>query len=341
VAAIDATGAVSDPSPATRVVQADPPPTTGASHAFLLASTDASFAAFRRTYRQIGTIYPTFYDCDRTTGQIGGADNADIVRFAQDRKVKVLARFNCQSTTINHRILTEPALRETWLTNMMALVARHGYDGVNIDFEAVAAADRDALTSFIADLSGRLHVAGKLLSQAVSGKTKDIPNHPRSTAFDYAALAQHDDYVFVMAWGQHWSTSAPGPMDDIDWVRSVADYAASMPNHQKFVIGTMLYGMDWANDGGPANPGEGRHYPEVQALSARYGVAPAFDPAAGAWQLKYTNEAGVPHTVWYPDAGTIGDRIATARDRGLGVGFWRLGQEDDRVWGDPRLPAAG
>ncbi|MCW3004947.1 MAG: glycoside hydrolase family 18, partial [Conexibacter sp.] len=47
VAAIDATGAVSDPSPATRVVQADPPPTTGASHAFLLASTDASFAAFR------------------------------------------------------------------------------------------------------------------------------------------------------------------------------------------------------------------------------------------------------------------------------------------------------
>jgi spore germination protein YaaH len=130
-------------------------------------------------------------------------------------------------------------------------------------------------------------------------------------------------------------------MDDIDWVRTVADYAASMPNHEKFIIGTMLYGMDWANDGGTADPGEGRHYPEVQALSSRYGVAPTFDPAVGAWQLKYTNDAGVPHTVWYPDAGTIGDRIATARDRGLGVGFWRLGQEDDRVWSNPRLPAAG
>jgi spore germination protein len=341
VAAVDTRGAVSDPSPATHLVQADPPPATGVSHAFLLASTDASFDAFRANYRQIGTVYPTFYDCNTASATVEGTDNPDIVTFAHDRRIQVLARFNCQNTAINHRILTEPALRETWLSTMMSLVAEHGYDGVNLDFEAVAAADRDALTSFAAELSGRLHAAGKLLSQAVSAKDKDIPNHPRSTAFDYAALAQYDDYVFVMAWGQHWSTSAPGPMDDINWVRSVADYAASMPNHQKFVIGTMLYGMDWAGDGGPDQPGEGRHYGEVQALSARYGAAPTFDPGVDAWTMKYTDDAGVARTIWYPDATTIGDRIAIARDRGMGVGFWRLGQEDDRVWNDPRLPAAG
>jgi spore germination protein YaaH len=103
----------------------------------------------------------------------------------------------------------------------------------------------------------------------------------------------------------------------------------------------MLYGMDWAGDGGADQPGEGRHYGEVQALSARYGVTPTFDPAVDAWTLKYTDASGVPRTVWYPDATTIGNRIAIARDRGLGVGFWRLGQEDDRVWNDPRLPSAG
>jgi spore germination protein YaaH len=341
VAAVDTTGAVSDPSPVTRVVQADPPPTKGAAHAFLLASTDASFDTFRRNYQHIGTVYPTFYDCVRGSGQITGADNADIVRFAQDRKVKVLARFNCQDTATNHSILTDPALREAWLSGIMSSVAEHGYDGVNLDLEAVAAADRDALTSFVAELSGRLHAAGKLLSQAVSAKAKDIPDHPRSTAFDYAALSQYDDYVFVMAWGLHWSTSAPGPMDDVTWVRSVADYAASMPNHQKFVIGTMLYGTDWSGDGGADQPGEGRHYGEVQALSARYGVSPSFDPSVGAWTMKYTDDAGVPHTVWYPDVTTIADRVAIARDRGLGVGFWRLGQEDERVWTDVPLPAAG
>jgi spore germination protein YaaH len=340
VAAVDTRGVVSEPSPAARIVQAEPVPTTGLAHAFLLASTDSSFAAFRDMYQKIGVVYPTFFDC-RTTGEIDGQDNRDIVTFAQDRKVKVLPRFNCQSTSVVHRILTDPALRETWLSGVTDLVARHGYDGANIDFEAVAAADRDAMTSFIAALADRLHAQGKLLSQAVSPKTEDVPNHPRSTAFDYVSLAQHDDYIFVMTWGLHWSTSAPGAQDDIAWVRAVAAYAATMPNHERFVLGTMLYGMDWAGSGGTANPGEGRHYPEVQALAARYGVTPVRDTAVDAWKLAYTDDAGVPHTVWFPDAETIGDRIAIARDNGLGIGFWRLGQEDDRVWSDPRLPVAG
>ena len=99
-------------------------------------------------------------------------------------------------------------------------------------------------------LSGRLHANGKLLSQAVSSKISDVPNHPRSTAFDYVALSQYNDYVFVMAWGIHWATSAPGAQDDASWVRQVADYVATMANKPKFVMGTMLYGFDWPAGGG-------------------------------------------------------------------------------------------
>ena len=42
---------------------------------------------------------------------------------------------------------------------------------------------------------------------------------------------------------------------------------------------------------------------------------------------------------WYPDAQTVGDRFQLARDRGLGVGLWRLGTEDQRLWDDPRIAA--
>jgi spore germination protein YaaH len=341
VAAIDTAGQVSDPSPVTRVVQTDPPPTRGAAQAFLLASTDSSFAAFRRTYQQIGVVYPTFFDCDRSTAALTGDDNPDIVTFAQDRKVKVLPRLNCQSTPVVHKILTDPATREAWLSGILALVRDHGYDGVNLDFESVAATDRDALTAFVADLADRLHAAGKLLSQAVSPKVKDDPNHSRSGAFDYIKLAEHDDYVFVMAWGQHWSTSAPGPLDDIRWVRAIADYVTTLPHHEKFVMGTMLYGMDWPGDGGADQPADARHYPEVQALVTRTGATPTYDPNVDAWTLSYTDESGTARTVWYPDATTTANRIGVARDHGLGIGFWRLGQEDDRLWGDPRLMAQG
>jgi spore germination protein YaaH len=337
VAAVDTRGYVSAPSPATHVVQGDPPPTAGGVHAFLLASTGSSFAAFRAHYRQISVVYPTFYDCAAATGLVEGGNDARIVSYAQDRKVKVLPRFNCQRTDILHRILTDPVLREHWLASITALADQNGWDGVNIDFESIAAADRDLLTAFIADLSGRLHAQGKLLSQAVSGKVSDVRDHPRSSAFDYEALARYDDYVFVMAWGIHWAASAPGAQDDFTWVRQVRDYVATMPLKQKFVMGTMLYGMDWPAGG----QGVALHYAEIEALIARYGATPVFDPDKRAWHLTYTDASGVAHDVWYSDASAVGDRVALAAEQGLKSGFWRIGQEDERIWSDPRLPAGG
>ncbi len=341
VATVDTRGYASKPSSVTRILQQDPPPTTGVAHAFMLASTGASFTAFRKHYMKIGVVYPTFFDCNLATGAIEGADSRLIVGFAQDRKVKVLPRYNCQNTAILHGILTDPATRAQWLDAIVAATEQYGYDGVNIDFEAVAAADRDALTSFIATLSGRLHANGKLLSQAVSSKISDVPNHPRSTAFDYVALSQYDDYVFVMGWGIHWATSAPGAQDDASWVRQVADYVATMANKSKFVMGTMLYGFDWPAGGGAAHPGAGKHYGEVQALIAQYGGQPVYDGVKDSWHFAYTDASGVGHDIWFSDAAVVNRRVALATDRGLGFGFWRIGQEDERMWENPQFTAAG
>jgi spore germination protein YaaH len=335
VAAVDTLGYVSPASAATSVAQADPPPTTGNAYAFLLASTDASYADLRAHYRQIGTVSPTFWDCNIHTGALEGRNDAGIVAWAQDRKVKVLPRFNCQDTTMLTRILNDPATRASWLDAIVGTADQYGYDGVNLDFETVAAADRDALTSFVAELAGRLHAQGKLLSQAVSAKTEDVPNHPRSTAFDYNALSQYDDTIFVMAWGIHWATSYPGAQDDFSWVQQVADYVASLPRKSKYVMGTMLYGMDWPNGGGPSNPATGRYFDDIGALAAQYHATPAYDAATNSWRLDYTDSAGTPHEIWYTDANAVGDRFKLARDRGLGIGFWRLGQEDTRIWDNP------
>jgi spore germination protein YaaH len=340
VAAVDTLGYSSPASRGTRVLQADPPPSRGNAHAFLLASTDASFAAFQRHYRQVGVVYPTFFDCNTATGGIEGANDPLIVSYARDRKVKVLPRFNCQDTATDHRILTNPTLREQWLDDMVSMAERYGYDGVNVDLEATPADDRGAMTSFIAALAARLHARGKLLSQAVSAKTHDILDHPRSGAFDYPALTNYDDYIFVMAWGIHWTTSSPGPQEDLTWVTQIVQYLDTMPREGRFVLGTNLYAMDWPAGGGASHPATARHYMEVQQLIARYGVKPAYESATDSLHLRYTDGSGVGHDVYYPDATTIGHRLALARSHGLGIGFWRIGQEDERMWSNPLLPGA-
>ncbi|HWK29832.1 MAG TPA: glycosyl hydrolase family 18 protein [Solirubrobacter sp.] len=330
VVAVDGRGRVSAPSPETRITQADPPPATGHVHAYVLASTDASFAAFRAHYTAISHVYPTYFDCNRSSAALEGRDDPLIDRFAQDRKIRLMPRVNCQSTAILQRILNDAPTRTAWLDGIAALVDQHGYDGVNIDFEAMRPEDRDAFTAFIADLAQRLHARGKQLSVAVNGKTADVPNHPRSTAFDYAALSEQADYLFVMGWGVHWSGSAPGAQDDVAWVRAVADYVATMPHREKWVMGTLLYGMDWPAGG----PGTALHYADIQAL----GQPATYMPEQDSYRMTYTDAAGTAHELWFSDAGVVGNRVAIARERGLGVGFWRLGQEDERIWSDPRLP---
>jgi spore germination protein YaaH len=322
------------------VSTAPPAQSTGKAYAFLLASTDRSFADFRAHYRQIGTVHPTFFDCS-PGADLTGADNAQIVGWAQSRGVKVLPRFNCQRSAVLNRIVNEPALRSQWLDRIVAAVEQYGYDGAQVDFEAGYASDRSAYTSFITELASRLHARGKLLSMAVSAKTADVPNHPRSTFFDYPALAQQADTIFVMAWGIHWTASAPGPQDDIGWLQKVVSYIDTVGVPGRFVLGMQLYGMDWPAGGGSSHPASSYEYSDLMALVQRVGASPVFDTETNANHFSYTDSDGVAHEAWYTDAATQETRMRLARDHGLGFGFWRLGNEDQRLWDSPLLGAGG
>jgi spore germination protein YaaH len=335
VTAIDTHGYM---GPAARVSAstADPSPTEGRAHAFLLASTDESFRDLQRHYRQVGTVYPTYFECEDPHGALIGRDDPLVTRWAQLRRIRVLPRFDCQRPAALHSILTDPAVRSTTISRVVDLVRRHGYEGINIDFENGPATDRDALTAFVSELGTRLHAIRKDLSVEVSAKYQHTTTG-RSGLYDYEALGAAADHVFVMNWGWHWSTSAPGAPDDMEMCRRVADYVASMPDKTRFVLATHMYGMDWPAGGGPAHRAGALEYADVQALIAQHGATPVLDPVSDAWTFTYTDAAGVPHEVWYPDAATIARRVTLARERGLGIGFWRLGEEDQRVWDDPQI----
>jgi spore germination protein YaaH len=335
VVAVDSLGYLSDRSAPAAVTTADPPPTQGAAHAFLLASTGESFTDLRAHYRQIGTVYPTYYECE-ADGTISGHDDPLVTRWAQLRHIRVMPRLDCQSATRLHRILTDPGIRGAVLGRLSELVSGYRYDGVNIDFEAGDAADRGALTSFVGDLANLLHGQGRRVSVAVSATTRTVTTG-RAGFYDYAALGAVADTVFVMDWGKHWSTSVPGAIADLPWATAVADYVATMPNRSRFVLGLGLYGMDWPAGGGPSHPSTPLEHADVENLADAVGASPVVDPVAGAPHFSYTDAQGVDHDVWYTDAASIAPQLRLARERGLGIGFWRLGREDQRIWDDPLL----
>ena len=58
-------------------------------------------------------------------------------------------RVETQDPAILHTLLASAANRSDLVERISALVAENGYDGINIDFEAGAAADRPLLTAFV------------------------------------------------------------------------------------------------------------------------------------------------------------------------------------------------
>jgi spore germination protein YaaH len=339
VAAVDSLGAISAPTAPLAVQTAEPPPTHGTAQVFLLASTDQSFEDFEQHYQQIGVVYPTYFECN-ASGVVTGNNDPLMTGWAQARKVEVMPRLNCQRPSVEHQILTNIPTREAFINELMSEVETYNYQGLQIDFEAAPATDRAAFTAFITELAARLHAQGRKLSTVVTAKTYNIMSG-RAAMYDDAALSVPSDYIFVLDWGLHWTTSAPGAMDEMAWWRKVAEYVATMPNKSKFVIGMPMYGIDWPGAGGPSNPGTPLEYSNVMALVNEHAVLPQYDSVAQDSDFTYIGEGGVTHTVWYTDQQSIAARLEVAASLGLGVGLWHMGTEDQSIWELPGLGGSG
>ncbi len=335
VEAVDSLGAISPLTPALQIETTDPPPTHGNVQAFLLASTDQSFDDLQAHYEQIGVVYPTYFNCGRG-GIVTGNDDPLVTGWARAREVQVMPRLNCQNPTDEDEILNEPSVREALINRLATLGQEDGYAGYQIDFEGAQPSERNAFTAFITALAERLHAQGEKLSTVVTAKYYNIMSG-RAAMYDDAALSAVSDYVFVLDWGLHWTTSAPGALDELGWFTRVADYTATLPNKSKFVLGMPMYGIDWPNGGGTSNPGTPLEYDNVMAELGEFGATPEWEPTAADPHFSYVDSSGVTHSVWYTDQQSIGVRVALAESLGLGVGLWHLGSEDQSIWELPGL----
>jgi spore germination protein YaaH len=343
VQAVDTAGRLSAPSLPLLTSTTPPVQTTGHAEAFLLASTDASFRDLQAHYMNIGTVMPTYLDCNGA-GQMTGPDDPLVTTWSKRRGIKVMPRYNCQNPNTQHKILTDGATRAANINAIVSTVQTYGYDGINLDFEGGFAYDRDVYSAFVRDVASRLHAIGRRVSVDVSPKTMDTDaNHPRGNTFDYGALNQYADEVFLMMWGVHWTSSWPGPLADYAFTNAVMNYAdQSVANPEKWVLGAPLYGLDWPAGGGINHKGTAREYGEIMSLAAQYGATPQWDPVTQEEHFNYTDSQGVGHEVWFETAQALSGRIDLAKQHDFGnVGVWHLGTEDPRVWSLPQMQPGG
>ncbi|HEX2986594.1 MAG TPA: glycosyl hydrolase family 18 protein [Chloroflexota bacterium] len=229
-------------------------------------------------------------------GNVGSRDDNTLIAYARDKGVKVLPSLLTGSDWLNHRLLTNPAIADRYLSQIVSYVVEMGYPGFDLDMENIGDADRDAYSTFVAKLADALHQRGKILTLAIPAKTTDVRTG-WAGPYDYAALGKSADLILLMTDDYSWSTGPAGSIAPKDWVDKVAAYAVSQMPLEKVLVGLAFYGYDW-NKTQAGTKARGLQYAQSVAIAKQHGAQITTDPTTGSATFSYTARAGemVPNT---------------------------------------------
>jgi spore germination protein len=224
------------------------------------------------------------------------------------------------------RVLHDKTMARRQVAEIVALVESKHYAGIDLDYENLQAADRQAFTAFVTSLARGLHAKGKILSVALFAKASNAGYAPRNVAQDYAAIGEAADQVRLMGYDYHWDSSPPGPVAPIYWIRDVIRYATTQIPASKIILGIPEYGYDWSGGVGTSIT-----WQQAVQLSRQYHVRPRYDRSSQSPWFTYTDASHHKHTVWFENAESTRAKLDAAQGIG-GVYLWMYGDPDPGTW---------
>jgi len=280
----------------------------------------------------ITRINPVWYalSADGAVTKVWNAEDPKILAAFDHRRIvptiQNYVKDEFDAAVVEH-LLRDPNARARHVDDIMNIVEKNGYGGIDIDYERLPGSLRDEYSAFLALLSARLRAQHRKLSVTVDAKTKSDETRAGPAGEDWHAIGRVADAVNIMAYDYHYGGGAPGPLAPIKWLMSVADYAANEIPARKQFWGLPWYGYDWNG------PGAGSAVGYAKALEvANANHAATLRDANGELSYRYDT-----HEVWFVDQASYRMKVnALLKSHPWIGGFahWRAGTEDPAVWID-------
>lgn len=295
---------------------------------------DVSWLTLQREIDRLDIVAPYFFHLT-PNGSIKELDDREeeVTAFVRSHNKRIIPIIQNEAKWDQFtEYMSSEEDRERIAESLANLAESRGFDGLQIDFEAINAEDQDLLTDFMRQVEREFRPRGLILSQAVVARSSDAVSE-WGGAYDFEALGEINDFVTVMAYDYNSvNSTTPGSVAPIWWVDQVLDYARQNIPAEKIYLGVPFYGRDWNVDDGP--PAESIGFTTASRLLAEGDeVVGGFSELDGSPWFRYRDDDGDLHEVWYENAESLQGRLDLALDHGIG-GFaaWRIGQEDPRSW---------
>ena len=216
-------------------------------------------------------------------------------------------------------VIGDETLKNQIIRNLSRVLSFYGFSGVNVDFENVAAADRDLFSGFIRSIQQALGPEGYQVTLTVPPKNSDSSYE----AYDYETLGRWADAIFIMTYDWGYPSGPPMAVAPLNEVKKVLTYALSKIPNSKIIQGVPLYGYDWQLPFSADTPARAVTLVKVYEIARRFGASIQYDPLAESPFFYYQDDTGKEHVVWFEDARSVRAKYAGARNFNLGgIGFW-------------------
>jgi spore germination protein YaaH len=294
-------------------------------------------------------------DGSLTTGWAGwtSASMTNVIDQAHARGTRVVLSITAFAWTsaqarVQRSILGSKANRDNLARQAAAAVRDRGADGINLDFEPLAAGYSDEFVAFLKSLRSELNRVGGGY-QLTYDTTGSIGNYPLEASVGRGVA----DAIFVMGYDYRTGgASSAGSIDPLsgpryDLTDTVRAYTARV-SPSRIILGLPWYGRAWSTTTSAVNAptrdngtkyghSTAVNYESLTDLVDQHGRR--WDPVEQSPYVVYKRENCTPSygcvTTWrqlyYDDAASLKLRLEMVDDHDLrGAGMWALGYDDGR-----------
>lgn len=287
-----------------------------------------------RNIKAIDTLFPFAFTVknDGSLKDLAGLKDRhwqNLFKEARKRHVEIVPSITSSDGDLTQQILGDAERRTAHIEEIVSMVKKGKYDGVDIDYEDKHASTKVFFSLFLKELKTAL--GSKILSCTIEPRTppdslyKDIPA-VLEYSNDYVEIAKYCDRVQIMAYDQQradlrLNASKAGqpymPLADLDWVRKVVAYALLTIPKEKIVLGVPTYGHHYEVT---VSPDWYQNYTRIGALNIpdmldvakKYKVKPSRN-RAGEMSFSYLHASSTvqfPSSLQIPKDTTSGNFVA-------------------------------
>jgi len=286
----------------------------------------------------VNVVSPTWLSLGDPSGKINSKNvSKNYISWAKGRGYKVWVLFsNSFDPDLTHEFLKNPFAREKVIEELLRIIKENDIDGINIDFENVYLKDKEALVQFVRELTPVLHEENIVVSMDVTVKGG---SENWSLFYDRKAIGEVVDYVAVMTYDEHWSSSpVSGSVASLNWVeKGILGLLEDVPE-EKLLLGIPFYTRLWMETPSrkKANKMDVKsktlNMEKANELMAREDAIVVWDEEAGQDYLIYI-EYGTIYKVWVENSKSLKLKVDLANKYKLpGIAIWSRGFETPDVW---------